>query len=83
MNKQLSIVTNILGRRNYFLLFLISGILYGLIYAAMTNLIDLRFGLKYATVSFTAVSGTFFVLFSILGGMLISLQIFAIKNKQV
>ena len=82
MNKQLSIIAHVLGKRNYFLLFLVSGLLYGLIYAVMTNLIDVRSGLKYITISFTAVSGAFFIVFSILGGLFISLQVFAIKNKQ-
>jgi hypothetical protein len=48
----------------------------------MTNLIDLRFGLKYVNYSFTNVSITFVILFSILGGLLIALQIFAIRNRQ-
>lgn len=82
MKKQLSIIVHVLSRRNYFLLFLISGLLYGLIYAVMTNLIDVRFGLKYINYSFTNVSISFVVLFSILGGLLISLQIFAIRNRQ-
>ena len=82
MRKKLHVIAGVLSRRNYFFIFLISGLLYGIIYAVMTNLIDIRSGLKYASISFTAVSGTFFVAFSILGGILISLQIFAIKNKQ-
>ena len=82
MNKCLSIIANVLSRRNYFFLFLASGLLYGLIYAVMTNLIDVRFGLKSINYSFTNVSLTFFILFSILGGLLISLQVFAIRNKQ-
>jgi len=82
MNKHLSIITNVLSRRNYFILFLISGLLYGLIYAVMTNLIDLRFGLNNINVSFTQVSLSFVVMFSILGGLLISLQVFAIRNRQ-
>jgi hypothetical protein len=48
----------------------------------MTNLIDVRFGLKYINYSFTNISITFVVLFSILGGILISLQVFAIRNRQ-
>lgn len=82
MKKKLFVIANVLGKRNYFILFIFSGILYGLIYAVMTNLIDVRSGLKYVNISFTAVSGAFFVAFSVLGGILISLQIFAIKNKQ-
>lgn len=82
MKRKLSVILNVLGRRNYFILFLVSGILYGLIYSVMTKLIDLRFGLKYINYSFTNVSITFFVIFSILGGILISLQVFAIKNRQ-
>ncbi|MBI2558764.1 hypothetical protein HYW20_05555 [Candidatus Woesearchaeota archaeon] len=82
MRKKLHVIAGVLSRRNYFFIFLISGLLYGIIYAVMTNLIDIRSGLKYVTFSFTAVSITFFVAFSILGGILISLQVFAIKNKQ-
>ena len=82
MRKKLRIIASILFKRNYFYIFLVSGLLYGIIYAVMTNLIDIRSGLKYVTFSFTAVSITFFVAFSILGGILISLQVFAIKNKQ-
>jgi len=82
MNKQLNIIAHVLGKRNYFLLFIVSGLIYGLIYAVMTNLIDVRFGLKYINYSFTNVSITFVVLFSILGGILISLQVFAIRNRQ-
>ena len=82
MNNKLSIILNVLSRRNYFILFLISGILYGLIYAVMTNLIDLRFGLDNINLSFTQVSLSFVVMFSILGGLLISLQVFAIRNRQ-
>ncbi|MBI2649704.1 hypothetical protein HYX04_00140 [Candidatus Woesearchaeota archaeon] len=80
--RQLSIIVHALSRRNYFILFLISAPLYGLIYAVMTNLIDLRFGLNNINVSFTQVSFSFVVIFSILGGLLISLQIFAIRNRQ-
>jgi len=65
MKKKLHIVSSVLSRRNYFFIFLVSGLLYGIIYAVMTNLIDVRF-----------------VLFSILGGILISLQVFAIRNRQ-
>jgi len=82
MKKQLSIIAHVLTKINYFLLFLISGLFYGLIYAIMTNLIDLRFGLNNINISFTEVSITFVALFSILGGLLISLQIFAIRNRQ-
>ena len=82
MKKQLSIIGHVLSRRNYFILFLISGLLYGLIYAVMTNLIDLRFGLDNINISFTQVSLSFVVMFSILGGILISLQVFAVRNRQ-
>lgn len=82
MEKHIPAITSVLKRRNYFILFLVSGLLYGLIYAVMTNLIDVRFGLKYINISFTEVSITFVVLFSILGGLLISLQVFAIRNRQ-
>lgn len=76
------VITHVLSRRNYFFIFLIAGILYGLLYALMTNLIDVRFGLKYINYSFTIVSGIFVFIFSILGGLLIALQIFAIRNRQ-
>ena len=56
--------------------------MYGLLYAVMTNLIDVRSGFGYITIAFTKVSATFFILFSTLGGILIALQIFAIKNRQ-
>ena len=82
MRKEFSIIANVLFRRNYFFIFLVSGLLYGIIYAVMTNLIDVRFGLKYINYSFTIVSIIFVVLFSILGGILISLQVFAIRNRQ-
>lgn len=82
MRKRLRVIAIVLSRRNYLFIFLVSGLLYGVIYAAMTNLIDIRSGLKYVTFSFTVVSGAFFIAFSILGGLLISLQVFAIKNKQ-
>lgn len=82
MKQKLNIIAHVLSKRNYLFLFLVSGLLYGLIYAVMTNLIDVRSGLKYINYSFTNVSITFFVIFSILGGILISLQVFAIRNKQ-
>ena len=80
--KKLSVIADILGRRNYFFAFLIGGTLYGLLYAIMTNLIDIRYGIDNINYSFTIVSASFFVVFSILGGTLISLQIFAIRNRQ-
>ena len=80
--KKLSVIADILGRRNYFFAFLIGGTLYGLLYAIMTNLIDIRYGIDNINYSFTLVSASFFVVFSILGGTLISLQIFAIRNRQ-
>lgn len=82
MRKELHIIASVLSRRNYFFIFLVSGLLYGIIYSVMTNLIDVRYGLKYANISFTVVSSTFFVAFSILGGILISLQVFSVKRKQ-
>jgi len=82
MKKKLNVIISVLSRRDYFFIFLVSGLLYGLIYAVMTNLIDIRFGLKNINYSFTNVSIAFVVLFSVLGGVLISLQVFAIKNKQ-
>ena len=82
MNKKLSAIFKVLHKKNYFILFLISGLLYGIVYALMTNLIDLRYGLSNINVSFDRISILFFTVFSLLGGMLISLQVFAIKNKQ-
>ena len=82
MREKLHVIAGVLSRRNYFFIFLISGLLYGIIYAVMTNLIDVRFGLKYINYSFTNVSIMFVVLFSILGGILVSLQVFAIRNRQ-
>ena len=82
MREKLHVIAGVLSRRNYFLIFLVSGLLYGIIYAVMTNLIDVRFGLKYINYSFTIVSIIFVILFSILGGILVSLQAFAIRNRQ-
>ncbi len=82
MRQSLKVIINILHRKNYFFLFLVSGLLYGLVYAVMTNLIDLRFGLKNINIAFTLTSAAFFILFSILGGLLVSLQVFAIRNRQ-
>ncbi|MEK6983335.1 MAG: hypothetical protein AABX33_02080 [Nanoarchaeota archaeon] len=48
----------------------------------MTNLIDLRYGFDNINISFGRVSMVFFIVFSMLGGMLVALQAFAIKNKQ-
>ncbi len=56
--------------------------MYGLIYAVMTNLIDVRYGLSSVNISFDRISASFFTLFSILGGTLISLQVFAIRQRQ-
>jgi len=82
MNKKLSVIFKVLRNRNYFILFVVSGLLYGIVYATMTNLIDLRYGLSDINVSFDRVSIIFFAVFSILGGMLIALQVFAVRNKQ-
>lgn len=82
MKKKIIVIIDILSRRNYFFIFLLLGLLYGIIYAVMTNLIDIRSGLKYINFSFTSVSIAFFIIFSILGGILVSLQVFAIRNKQ-
>lgn len=82
MKNQLFAIKQILSRKSYLAIFLVAGLLYGLLYAAMTNLIDVRSGLNYITIAFTKVSATFFTLFSILGGLLIALQIFAIKKRQ-
>ncbi len=82
MKDQLLVIRQVLGKKSYGAIFLVSGLLYGLLYAVMTNLIDVRSGLKYINIAFTGVSATFFLLFSILGGLLITLQIVAIKNRQ-
>ncbi len=82
MNQKLSVLLEVLSRRKYFLLFIVSGALYGLIYAVMTNLIDVRDGLSDVNISFDRVSASFFALFSVLGGILISLQVYAIKARQ-
>lgn len=81
MNK-LPLISHVLGKRNYFIIFLIGGALYGLLYAVMTNLIDLRNGFSYITYSFTPTSTSFVIVFSVLGGILLALQVFAIRNKQ-
>lgn len=72
----------ILRRRKYFSLFLASGILYGLLFALLTNLIDIRSGLSNVSISFTWTSLSFFLVLSILGGLFIALQIFAVRQKQ-
>ncbi len=82
MKNQLFAIKQVLSRKSYLVIFWVSGLLYGLLFAVMTNLIDVRSGLNYLTIAFTKVSATFFILFSILGGILIALQIFAIKNRQ-
>ncbi len=82
MKKQLKIIINVLKRKSYFSLFLLSGLGYGLIYAILANLIDIRLGLDNINISFTRISALFFILFSLLGGILITLQAFAVRNKQ-
>ena len=82
MKNPLLTIKQVLSRKSYLVIFLIAGLFYGLLFAVMTNLIDIRSGLNYITIAFTKVSATFFILFSILGGLLIALHIFAIKNMQ-
>ena len=82
MESKLAMIASIITRKTYFFIFLIAGILYGLLYAVMTNLIDLRSGFRYINFSFTVTSITFFIIFSILGGLLIALQVYTIKNRQ-
>ncbi len=72
----------VLGRRNYFLIFVASGLLYGVIFSMMTNLIDVRFGLSNVRFAFTFQSGLFFIILLVLGGLLISLQVFSFREKQ-
>lgn len=73
---------HVLRRKSYLFLFLFSGLAYGILYAVLTNLIDIRLGLNSVIISFTKTSATFFAVFSILGGLLIALQVFAIRNRQ-
>ncbi len=85
MNQHVRIIASILKRRNYFLLFLISGISYAIVYATMTNMIDIRyirFGIGNLRINFTLISAIFFILLAILGGALVSLQVFAFRQKQ-
>ena len=78
----LSTIANVLRRRNYFLIFVASGLFYGVIFSIMTNLIDVRFGLSNIRFAFTWQSALFFIILSILGGLLISLQVFSFREKR-
>lgn len=78
----LSTIASVLKKRNYFLIFILSGLLYGLLFSLMTNLIDARFGLSNIRLAVTWQSAIFFIVLSILGGVLISLQVFSFCQKQ-
>jgi hypothetical protein len=81
--KQLFVsIKRVLSIRNYFFIFVASGLLYGIIFSMMTNLIDVRFGLSNIIFAFTWQSGSFFLILSVLGGLLISLQVFSFQEKQ-
>jgi hypothetical protein len=80
--KKLSIIRKVLFDAKFFLIFFVGGILYGLLYSVMTNLVDLRNGFGNIHYSFTPTSTIFVIVFSVLGGTLLALQIFAIRNKQ-
>lgn len=75
-------IKRVLGRRNYFIIFVSSGLFYGVIFSMMTNLIDMRFGLANIRFAFTSQSLLFFIILSFLGGLLISLQIFSFREKR-
>jgi len=82
MKEFIAPIKRVLSRRNYFLIFVASGLFYGVIFSMMTNLIDVRFGLSNMRFAFTWQSGLFFLILSVLGGILISLQIFSFREKQ-
>jgi len=82
MKEFIAPIKRVLGRRNYFLIFVASGLFYGVIFSMMTNLIDVRFGLSNIMFAFTWQSGLFFLILSVLGGILISLQIFSFREKR-
>ncbi|MBI2107472.1 hypothetical protein HYT57_05800 [Candidatus Woesearchaeota archaeon] len=75
-------IKRVLSRISYFLIFVVSGLFYGVIFLMMTNLIDVRSGLSNIRFAFTWQSALFFIIFSILGGLLISLQVFSFREKQ-
>lgn len=80
--KELATIVSVLRNRAYFFIFVVSGLLYGLLFSMMTNLIDVRFGLQNIRFTFTWQSALFFVALSTLGGLLISLQVFSFRQKQ-
>lgn len=82
MKELFTLIKRVLRRRNYFLIFIVSGLFYGVIFSMMTNLIDVRFGLSNIRFAFTWQSISFFIILSILGGLLISLQVFSFREKQ-
>jgi hypothetical protein len=82
MKRLFTPIKRVLGRRNYFFIFVVSGLFYGVIFSMMTNLIDVRFGLSNIRFAFTWQSGLFFIVLSILGGLLISLQLFSFREKR-
>ena len=75
-------IKRVLLTRNYFFIFIVSGLFYGVIFSIMTNLIDVRFGLFNIRFSFNWKSGLIFIALSILGGLLISLQLFLFHEKR-
>ena len=75
-------IKRVFGRRNYFIIFVASGLFYGVIFSMMTNLIDMRFGLANIRFAFTSQSLLFFIILSFLGGLLISLQVFSFREKR-
>jgi len=75
-------IKKVLENKRFFLLFVFSGLLYGGIFAILTNVIDLRFGISNIRFVFTWINVVFFVIFSILGGVAVSVGIFAFRQKQ-
>ena len=82
MKELFASIKRVLSRRNYFFIFVASGLFYGVIFSMMTNLIDIRFGLSNLRFAFTLQSASFFIVLSILGGLLISLQVFSFHEKR-
>ena len=75
-------IKRVLSGRDYFIIFVASGLFYGVIFSMMTNLIDVRFGLSNIRFAFTFQSGLFFIILSVLGGLLISLQVLSFLEKR-
>lgn len=80
--KELAAIVSVFRSRTYFFIFVVSGLLYGVLFSMMTNLIDVRFGLQNIRFAFVWQSALFFVALSTLGGLLISLQVFSFRQKQ-